>query len=101
MTCDTATDDLTSAPSARSSRTISRRGGSRVNYQEAEEEATDEDDLMEVDPAQAAAAEPDTGETVERVLNDRVGKVGGQSAAQGGGVPAEERGRGGGRGGGY
>ena len=33
---------------------------------------------MEVDAAQAAAAaEQEAGETVERVLNDRVGKVGG------------------------
>ena len=70
--------DLTPCPPPLQSRAISRRGGSRVNYQEAEDEATDEDDLMEVDAAQAAAAaEQEAGETVERVLNDRVGKVGG------------------------
>ena len=71
--------NITPSPSlSPQSRAISRRGGSRINYQEAEDEATDEDDLMEVDAAQAAAAaEQDAGETVERVLNDRVGKVGG------------------------
>ncbi|XP_038114415.1 chromodomain-helicase-DNA-binding protein 1 isoform X1 [Culex quinquefasciatus] len=62
----------------------SRQGRSRrataVSYKEASgDEATDSDDLLEVDPeaeeaAAAAAAEEEKSETIERILEQRVGR---------------------------
>lgn len=63
------------------------RRATAVSYKEASgDEATDSDDLLEVDPeaeeaAAAAAAEEEKSETIERILEQRVGRKGATGAA--------------------
>ena len=68
-------------------RVLRRRGGPRrnattsgVSYKEASDDGTGSEDLVEVEWTQeeaAAAAEPDNSETIEKVVAQRTGKVGG------------------------
>lgn len=60
-------------------RQVTRRMGTAVSYKEESEEGTDSEDLVEVDETNTASTEPDNAETIERILEQRIGKKGGQS----------------------
>ncbi|XP_014289519.1 chromodomain-helicase-DNA-binding protein 1 [Halyomorpha halys] len=57
-------------------RTKSRRGISSISYKEASDEKTDSDELLEPDPEPVEPVPPDTSETIEKVLAQRIGKKG-------------------------
>lgn len=58
-------------------RQVTRRTGAQVSYKEESEAGTDSEDLMEVDETTVEPTEPDTAETIERILGQRIGKKGG------------------------
>ncbi|KAK9497686.1 hypothetical protein O3M35_004364 [Rhynocoris fuscipes] len=60
----------------KSRRTKSRRGVTSVSYKEASDEKTDSDELIDVEPIEVESSQPDTSETIEKVLAQRIGKKG-------------------------
>lgn len=55
-----------------------RRTGTAVSYKEESEEGTGSEDLVEVDEnAATSQTETDNSETIERILQMRIGKKGG------------------------
>lgn len=55
-------------------RQVTRRTGTAVSYKEESEEGTDSDDLVEVEESNAVSTETDNAETIERILDQRIGK---------------------------